>query len=103
MVFQFYAFVDGYIVLDSDTVSDPDIVRDVDILSQRTVASDDGAFLDMAEMPNFRPGADGHAIVDISAFVNEKVRHLSFSNVAGAQYTPATLRNVTVPIAWITP
>ena len=82
-----YAFVDGYVVLDTDAVSDPDVVRDIDILSQRTVASDDGSFLNMAEMPNLRSRADGHAIVDITAFVNEVVLHSQalFSNIAGAQ------------------
>ena len=29
----------------------------------------------MAEMPNLRPRADGYAIVDITAFVNEEVLH----------------------------
>ena len=38
VILQFYAFVDGYVVLDTDAVSDPDVVRDIDILSQRTVA-----------------------------------------------------------------
>ena len=65
IVFQFYALVDGYIVLDSDTVSDPDVVRYVDILSQRTVASDDGSLLNMTKMPNFRSRADGYTIVDV--------------------------------------
>ena len=65
IVFQFYAFVDGYIVLDSDTVSDPDVVRDIDVLSQRTVAPNDGSLLNMAKMPDFRSRADGYAIVDV--------------------------------------
>ena len=87
VVLQFYAFVDGYVVLDSDTVSDPDVVRDLDNLSQRTVASDDGSFLNMAEVPNLRSRADGDPIVDITAFVNEVVLHRRslFSNIAGAQ------------------
>ena len=82
-----YAFVDGYVVLDTDAVSDPDVVRDIDILSQRTVAPDDGSFLNVAEMPNLRPRADGYAIVDITAFVNEEILHSQalFSNIAGAQ------------------
>ena len=93
VILQFYAFVDGYVVLDTDAVSDPDVVRDIDILSQRTVAPDDGSFLNMAEMPNLRSRADGHAIVDITAFVNEEVLHSQalFSNIAGAQQAPATL------------
>ena len=75
MVLQLNALVHRDVVLDSHSVADPDIVRDVDILSQRTVPADDGSPLDMAEMPNFRSGADGYAIVDITAFVNEVVRH----------------------------
>ena len=87
VILQLYAFVDGYVVLDTDAVSDPDVVRDIDILSQRTVAPDDGSLLNMAEMPNLRSRADGHAIVDITAFVNEVVLHSQalFSNIAGAQ------------------
>ena len=87
VVLQFYAFVDGYVVLDTDTVSDPDVVRNIDILSQRTVAPDDGSFLNVAEMPDLRSRADGHAIVDITAFMNEEVLHSRclFSNIAGAQ------------------
>ena len=96
IVFQLYAFVDGYIVLDTDTVSDPDVVRYIDILSQRTVTPDDGSLLNMTKMPNFRSRADGYAIVDVRTFMDEKVRHISFSNIAGAQYAPATLDNVTV-------
>ena len=87
VILQLYAFVDGNVVLDTDAVSDPDVVRDIDILSQRTVAPDDGSLLNMAEMPNLRSRADGHAIVDITAFVNEVVLHCQalFSNIAGAQ------------------
>ena len=87
VILQFYAFVDGYVVLDTDAVSNPDVVRDIDILSQRTVAPDDGSFLNVAEMPNLRPRADGYAIVDITAFVNEEILHSQalFSNIAGAQ------------------
>ena len=75
VILQLYAFVDGYVVLDTDAVSDPDVVRDIDILSQRTIAPDDGSFLNVAEMPDFRSRADGHAIVDITAFMNEEVLH----------------------------
>ena len=75
VVLQFYAFVDGYVVLDTDTVSDPDIVRDIDILSQRTITPNDGSFLNVAEMPDLRSCADGHAIVDITTFMNEEVLH----------------------------
>ena len=93
VILQLYAFVNGYVVLDTDAVSDPDVVRDIDILSQRTVTSDDGTLLNMAEMPNLRSRADGHAIVDITAFVNEVVLHTQalFFNIAGAQQAPATL------------
>ena len=75
VVLQLNALVHRDVVLDPDPVADPDVVRDVDILSQRTVPADDGSPLDMAEMPNFRSGADGRAIVDITALVNEIVRH----------------------------
>ena len=75
VVLQFYAFVDGYVVLDTDAISDSDVVRDIDILSQRTIAPNDGTFLNVAEMPDLRSCADGHAIVDITAFMNEEVLH----------------------------
>ena len=46
-----------------------------------------GQNVNVAEMPNLRPRADGYAIVDITAFVNEVVLHSQalFSNIAGAQ------------------
>ena len=75
VVFDFNAFVDGDVVLDTDTIPDPDIVRNVDVLSQRTVPADDRPLLDMAEMPNFRPGADLDAVIHVTALVNEKVLH----------------------------
>ena len=65
IVFQLYAFVDGYVVLDSDTVPYPDVVRDVDVLPQRTVPTDDGSLLNVTKMPDLRSRADGNAIVDI--------------------------------------
>ena len=75
VILQFYAFVDGYVVLNTDAVSDPNVVRDIDILSQRTIAPNDGTFLNVAEMPDLRSSADGHAIVDITAFMYEEVLH----------------------------
>ena len=78
IVFDFNALIDGDVVLDPDTVPDPDMVRNVDILSQRTVPADDGAFLNVTEMPNLRSFADAYAIVDIRAFMNETIRHPSF-------------------------
>ena len=87
VILQLYAFVNGYVVLDTDAVSDPDVVRYIDILSQRTIAPNDGTFLNVAEMPDLRSCADGHAIVDITAFMDEEVLHSRclFSNIAGAQ------------------
>ena len=75
IVFQFYSFVDGYVVLDSDTVPYPDVVRHVDILPQRTVPPDDGSLLNVTKMPDLRSLADGYSIVDIRAFMNEEVGH----------------------------
>jgi hypothetical protein len=48
---------------------------DVHVLAQGTVFSDDSSGLNMAEMPNLSPGADGHPIVDIAAFMHEKIPH----------------------------
>ena len=55
IVFQLYAFVDGYVVLDSDSVPYPDVVRNVDVLPQRTVPADDGSFLNMTKCQTFVP------------------------------------------------
>ena len=78
VVLQFNALVHRDVILDAHTVPYPDIVPDIDILSQRTVPADDGTLLNMTKMPNLRSFADAYAIVDISTFVNEKVRHPSF-------------------------
>ena len=75
IVFDFNAFVDGDVVLDADTIPDPDMVRHIDVLAQRTVPADDRSLLNMAEMPNFRPGADLDAVIHVTALVNEKVLH----------------------------
>ena len=75
MILEFDSLVDGDVILDPATVPDPDVVADVHILAEGTVLPDDSAALDMAEVPNLRPGADGYPIVDITAFVNEKVFH----------------------------
>ena len=75
IVLNLNTLVDGDVVLDADTIPDPDIVRHIDVLSQRTVPADDRSLLDMAEMPNFRPGADLDAVIHVTALVNEKVLH----------------------------
>ena len=75
IVFKFNAFVDRNIVLDPDTIPNADIVANIHILTQGTILSDDSPPLDMAEMPNFRPGANLDAVIHVTALVNEKVLH----------------------------
>ena len=75
IVFELNALVDGNIVLDPDTIPDADIVANIHILAQGTILSDDSPTLDMAEMPNFRPGANLDAVIHVTALVNEKVLH----------------------------
>jgi hypothetical protein len=98
IVFQLYAFVDGYVVLDSNTVTDPDVVRYVDILSQRTVTPDNGSLLNVTKMPNFRSRADGYSIVDIRTFMNEEVRHNSFSKHSRGTTRPGYVRTVSISL-----
>ena len=75
IVFYLDALVNGNIVLDPDTVADAGVVANVHILAQGTVRTDDSALLDMAEMPNFRSGADLDAVIHVAALVNEEVLH----------------------------
>ena len=75
IVFKFNAFVYGNIVLYPDTIPNVDIVTNIHILTQGTILSDDSPPLDMAEMPNFRPGANLDAVIHVTALVNEKVLH----------------------------
>ena len=75
IVFKLNAFVDRNIVLDPDTIPNADIVTNIHILAQGTILSDDSPPLDMAEMPNFRPGANLDAVIHVTALVNEKVLH----------------------------
>jgi hypothetical protein len=75
IVLQFNAFVHRDIVLEPAAIPDPDIAANIHILPERTVPTDDSSPLDMAEMPNLGPFADGDPIVDIAALMNEKVLH----------------------------
>ena len=75
IVFELNALVDGNIVLDPDTIPNVDIVANIHILAQGTILSDDSPLLDMAEMPNFRSGANLDAVIHVTALVNEKVLH----------------------------
>ena len=81
IVFKLNAFVDGNIVLDPDSIPYADIVTNIHILAQGTILSDDSSLLDMAEMPNFRPGANQDAVIHVTALVNEKVLHCPTSIV----------------------
>lgn len=72
MILDLDTFVDGNVILDTDTVADADVVAHIHILAQRTVRSDHSPPLDVAEMPNFRPGANLDAVIHVAAFVNEK-------------------------------
>ena len=75
IVFQVHAFVDGNVVLDPDPVANPDAGAYVDILSERAVCTDDGAGLDMAEMPYLGTGSDGRTCVHVAALMHEPVLH----------------------------
>ena len=75
IVLNLDTLVNGNIVLDPDTVAYASVVANVHILAQGTVRSDDSALLNMAEMPNFRSGADLDAVIHVTALVNEKVLH----------------------------
>ena len=75
IVFQVHAFIDGYIVLDPDPVANPDTGADVDVLAEGTVTSDNGAGLDMAEMPYLGASTNGRTCVHIAALMHEPVLH----------------------------
>ena len=75
IVFKLNAFVDRNIVLDPDTIPNADIVTNIHILAQGTILTYDSPALDMAEMPNFRTGANLDAVIHVTALVNEKVLH----------------------------
>ena len=75
IVFYLDALVNGNIVLDTDPIAHADVVTNVHILAQGTVRSDDSPFLNMAEMPNFRSGADLDAVIHVTALVNKIVLH----------------------------
>ena len=75
VVFQVHAFVDRDVVLDTDAVADRYPRTDVDVLSEGAVAADDGAGLDMAEVPYLRPGSDGCAGIHVAALMHESVLH----------------------------
>ena len=75
IIFELNAFVDGNIVLDPDTIPNVDIVANIHILAQGTILSNNSPALDMAEMPNFRSGANLYADIHVTALVNEKVLH----------------------------
>ena len=75
IVFKFNAFVDGNIVLDPDTIPNADIVANIHILAQGTILTYNSPALNMAEMPNFRSGANLDAVIHVTALVNEKVLH----------------------------
>ena len=72
IVFNFHAFVNRNVILDPDTVADAGVVAHIHILAQGTVRPDHSPPLDMAEMPNLRPGAYRDAVIHVAAFVYEK-------------------------------
>ena len=75
IVFYLNAFIDGNIVLDPDTIPNASVVPNIHILAQGTIFPDDSPLLDMAEMPNFRSGANLDAVIHVTALVNEEVLH----------------------------
>ena len=91
IVFEFDALIDGDVVLDAASVADPDSRTYVDILPERTVPSDDCAFLYVAEVPDFRAIAEHYTLVNITAGMYEncivEFLHTGFEN-----YTTPTPR-----------
>ena len=75
IVLDLYSFVNGDIVLDTDTVADAGVVAHIHILAQGTIRSDYSPPLNMAEMPNLRTGANLDAVIHIAALVNEIIWH----------------------------
>ena len=75
MILQLHSVIHGDIILDTDTIPDPDVAGHIHILSQGTVRADDGAALNMAEMPYLGSRADDGSVIHVTAFVNEKVFH----------------------------
>ena len=75
VIFNINALIDGNIVLDPDTIPNADIVANIHILAQGTILTNNSPALDMAEMPNIRPGANLDAVIHVTALVNEKVLH----------------------------
>ncbi len=73
VVLQLDAIIDGHVVLDPDAVTYPYAWTYVYILAERAILADDGAGLDVAEVPYLGSGPDHSAIIDITAFVNEVV------------------------------
>ena len=73
IVLDLDSLVDGNVILDTDTIADAGVVSHIHILAKRTVRSDHSPPLDVAEMPNFRPGAYLDAVIHVAALVNEKV------------------------------
>ena len=71
MILDLDTFVDGNVILDTDTVADADVVAHIHILAQGTIRTDHSPSLNMAEMPNLRPGAYLDTVINIAAFVNE--------------------------------
>lgn len=70
IVFDLYAFIYRYIVLNTDTIADADIVADVDILTQGAVLAQTSTLLDMAEVPDLRAFTNIYIVIDVTAFVN---------------------------------
>ena len=80
IVLQLDSIINGNIILDSDTIADPNLACYIHILPQGTVRADDGATLDMAEMPYLGTWTNNCSLIHVTALVNEKVFHwfLSF-------------------------
>lgn len=76
VVLNLYAFIDGNIVLDTDTIANADIIANIDILTQRAVLAEAGTTLDVAEMPYLCAFADFYIIIDKTTRMYEILFHI---------------------------
>ncbi len=75
IVFQFDAFIYGYVVLDAYAIAYAYAGTDIDVLSQGAIIPDHGTFLNVAEMPYSGTGAYRYILIDVTALMYEPVLH----------------------------
>ena len=76
IILNFNTFVNGYIVLHSNSAPNSDIVSDVHILAERAVLTNTGASLNVTKMPYLGAFAYDYIIINITAFVNKWSIHV---------------------------